>query len=186
MNVDNFNILKKYFSNDQNTYLLCLIIRRRKDNSNLTNKVIRSYFVEDYDQLSFLREEIILLCKHYNARAYLSICEKSFLVFQKALLKTLADLNVTGDLVKPYNLLVSVSERIKSTTKRWIVDIDDINNLEEIKNYLNDKVIEIIPTVNGKHLITQPFPRNEFNEKFPNIDIHTKSAKTLLYYYDNE
>ena len=44
-----------------------------------------------------------------------------------------------------------------------------------------DKIIEIIPTKNGYHLITEKFNVKTFKKRFPEMDIQKKNP-TLLYY----
>jgi len=43
------------------------------------------------------------------------------------------------------------------------------------------KVITLIPTKNGVHLITKPFDIEMFKKSFPNVDIQKKNP-TLIYY----
>ena len=57
----------------------------------------------------------------------------------------------------------------------------------DIKEYINEKcepvgnkIISIIPTKSGNHLITSPFNIKQFKEKYPDIDVH-KNNPTLLY-----
>jgi hypothetical protein len=70
--------------------------------------------------------------------------------------------------------------------KRWIIDIDQkeidstmLPTLERIKP-IGNKLIDIIPSKNGYHIITSPFDVSEFSKMFPNIDIH-KDNPTNLY-----
>jgi len=51
--------------------------------------------------------------------------------------------------------------------------------IERIKP-IGNKLIDIIPSKNGYHVITSPFDVSEFSKSFPNIDIH-KDNPTNLY-----
>lgn len=68
-----------------------------------------------------------------------------------------------------------------------------INNLELIapllpkdtpKVFCHMQIVcrAIIPTKQGCHLLVRPFNLKEFNNKFPDIDVHKNSMGTLLYY----
>ena len=45
---------------------------------------------------------------------------------------------------------------------------------------IGQKVISIVPTKSGVHLISKPFDLQEFTKKYPHIDIH-KDNPTNLY-----
>jgi hypothetical protein len=74
--------------------------------------------------------------------------------------------------------------------KSWIVDYDskDLDELDRIKDIINDvepigvdKIIETVPTRNGYHLITRPFNKKSFYEKYnKNLDLHDNNP-TLLF-----
>jgi len=58
-----------------------------------------------------------------------------------------------------------------------------INNMiEELKfiEPLGNKILAIIETKNGYHLITKPFNSQTFGEKYPEIEIH-RNNPTILY-----
>jgi hypothetical protein len=44
-----------------------------------------------------------------------------------------------------------------------------------------DKIIGVVGTVNGCHLITKPFNVTQFKGKYPDVEIK-KNSPTLLYY----
>jgi hypothetical protein len=89
-------------------------------------------------------------------------------------------------------LFDSVVGQIKTHEKRWIVDIDttDPDFAFEVADFIKDlkpvgfKVEKVIPTKNGRHLITSRFDAKTFSEKYPDIDIQRKNP-TLLYYPDS-
>jgi hypothetical protein len=93
-------------------------------------------------------------------------------------------------------LFDSVVGQIKTQEKRWIVDIDTdslhvrnmvVNIIENIKPIgAESKIIAVIPTKNGVHLITKRFDVMDFakqikerGEEVPDIQ---KKNPTLLYY----
>lgn len=71
--VDNFNIFAPWFDNlsDQGDFYFVQVIQRKKEcNIGSNNNVIKDYHF--FDKKSFLnkKEEIVTLCKTFNARAY--------------------------------------------------------------------------------------------------------------------
>ena len=74
--------------------------------------------------------------------------------------------------------------------KTWVVDVDtkDDDELETIKNVINQcepfdtkKVVAVIPTLHGYHIISKPFKKMKFSQLYgKQIDIHNNNP-TLLY-----
>lgn len=214
--IDNFELIKRmfYFNEADNMFFHCQIVQRAKDHK--PNKVregaIKTYFIRSKEHLDKVKEEIILLCEHYGARAYINVAGKDLSSLNSLLLLKLADDNNKGLVRNPRKLLNSAAGELISRNKKWIVDIDDINLKQPIEDWLNNyfwtnipislttteegikiapnpytktnlyKIYNTIPTKNGIHFITVPFNVEEFTKKFPNVDVHKNSMGTLLYY----
>lgn len=194
--IDNFELIKTmfYFNEANNMFFHCQIVQRAKDHK--PNKVgegaIKTYFIRSKEHLDRVKDEIILLCEHYGARAYINVAGKDFYAMQNLMLMKLAK-NVTENIIQnPRKILNSVAGELKSRCPKWIIDIDDLSVKENICKEIkelgikyngNDNIIYYeVPTVQGLHLITKPFNLQEFSNKFPNIDVHKNSMGTLLYY----
>lgn len=201
--IDNFELIKPlfYFNEANNMFFHCQIVQRAKDHK--PNKVkegaINTYLIRSREHLDRLKEEIILLCEHYKARAYINVAGKDFNAVNKHMLVKLAEYNYTGNMasVNPKKILNSSLGEIKSRCPKWIVDIDDISDKDKVLEYLDscfyidepphyyyrDYYMKAeIPTVQGYHLITLPFDLLKFKSAFPDIDVHKNSMGTLLYY----
>ncbi len=80
--IDNFDIIKPlfYFNEANNMFFHLQILRRGKDHPELpaANKLIRSWLVRSREQLGSLKDEIVFLCEHYKARAYINVAGKDF------------------------------------------------------------------------------------------------------------
>ena len=192
--IDNFELittLLKFPNND--IYYHLQIIRRGKDHPNLpaANRMIKAYFITDVNDLNFYKQEIKDLCKFFEARAYINLAPKSIRKTTMLQLKYLAQRTYEDDFQKIWKSWNTCAIKIKGEESRWVVDIDC--SLEkmiywwDIKEYINEKcepvgnkIISIIPTKNGNHLITSPFNIKQFKEKYPDIDVH-KNNPTLLY-----
>ncbi len=192
--IDNFELitpLLKFPNND--IYYHLQIIRRGKDHPNLpaANRTIKAYFITDVNDLNFYKQEIKDLCKFFEARAYINLAPKSIRKTTMLQLKYLAQRTYEDNFQKIWKSWNTCAEKIKGEESRWVVDIDC--SLEkmiywwDIKEYINEKcepignkIISIIPTKSGNHLITIPFNIKQFKEKYPDIDVH-KNNPTLLY-----
>lgn len=192
--IDNFELitpLLKFPNND--IYYHLQIIRRGKDHPNLpaANRMIKAYFITDINDLNFYKQEIKDLCKFFEARAYINLAPKSIRKTTILQLKYLAQRTYEDDFQKIWKSWNTCAIKIKGEESRWVVDNDC--SLEkmiywwDIKEYINEKcepvgnkIISIIPTKNGNHLITIPFNIKQFKEKYPDIDVH-KNNPTLLY-----
>ena len=192
--IDNFKLIRPlfYFNEGNNRFFHCQIVQRAKDHK--PNKVgegaIKTYFIRSAEHLDRIKDEIILLCEHYGARAYINIAGKDFEAMQKLMLMNLAR-NVTGNIVQnPRKILNSAAGELKSRSPKWIIDIDDKSLTDSVLQWLDDyfKVDKslylkaTIPTVQGVHLLVTPFNLQLFHSVFPDIDVHKNSMGTLLYY----
>jgi hypothetical protein len=116
------------------------------------------------------------------------------------MLKKITDQILNEDYKSIRKAYASVSGELSNagSKKRWIVDVDntDIKFLDPIIStieylepleFINlntgetkSKILGLIPTKNGYHLITSPFNRQEFSKKHSELDIHTNNP-TILY-----
>ena len=209
--VNNFEQIKSmfYFNEGDNMFFHCQIVSRAKDHKGENKKVkegaIKTYFIRSREHLDSLKDEIILLCEHYGARAYINVAGKDFKSLQTLMLLKLANDIHQGVVRNPRKCLNSAAGELKSRIPKWIVDIDDISLKDSIKDRLFELYVQAysskgtnisvetikavshlnifaeIPTKNGLHLIVRPFNTKAFNEFFPNVDIHKNSMGTLLY-----
>ena len=209
--VNNFEQIKSmfYFNEGDNMFFHCQIVSRAKDHKGENKKVkegaIKTYFIRSREHLDSLKDEIILLCEHYGARAYINVAGKDFKSLQTLMLLKLANDIHQGVVRNPRKCLNSAAGELKSRIPKWIVDIDDISLKDSIKDRLFElyaqaysskgtnisietikavshlNIFAEIPTKNGLHLIVRPFNTKAFNESFPNVDIHKNFIFILLY-----
>jgi hypothetical protein len=172
-------------------------------------RTIKTYCVDSVEYLENRYDEIKQLCEMFKARAYIHIQKQNHQDVSLEMMVALAN-KIRNGQHKQQHLFDSVVGQLKTLEKRWIVDIDTkddgellkvmnvINNecrpfltRSEIHTYLADgtvnvtydyvpKVIKVIPTKSGYHLITERFDVIEFKKHYPDIDIQKKNP-TLLY-----
>ena len=208
--LNNIELIKPmfYFSESNNMFFHCQIVQRAKDHKGekVREGAIKTYFIRSREHLDRIMPEIILLCEHYGARAYINVAGKDFSSLQSLLLMKLASDIHQGIVRNPRKCLNSAAGELKSRVPRWIVDVDDISMKDSIKEKLFELYVEAlkrkgsdistetlaeagynyiyteIPTKQGVHLIVRPFNVKAFSETFPNVDVHKNSMGTLLYY----
>lgn len=188
--VNNFDAVSRFisFPNEDEFYFI-QIIQRKKENPELgkNNKCIKTYFIYNFEQLNKKKQEIIDICNQFNARAYIHLSKRNRKTIALEMLSSLADrikLNQFEKLSDLYNSCCGIN---KGTEKLWVVDIDneDINNLARIYNTIShlepfgQKILAEFKTKNGFHLITKPFNKQKFKEKYPEVDIHTNNPSIL-------
>ena len=180
------------------------IVCRAKDHKDekVREGAIKTYFIKDEEHLRKVMPEVILLCEHYGARAYINVSPKSFGKLQKLMLVKLASLVCEGNIHNPRKTLNSAAGVLTSKNPTWIIDVDNMPVKDSILNWLDDYfkldstlpfcntreelyLRGIIPTKQGCHLLVRPFNLKEFSSNFPNVDVHKNSMGTLLYYPDS-
>lgn len=198
-----------YFNEGNNMFMHCQIVQRAKDHKGEKVKegAIQTYFIRSREHLERLMPEIILLCEHYGARAYINLAAKDFDKLQKLMLVKLASDIHLDNVRNPRRCLNSAAGELKSRNPLWVVDVDDISTKQSIYDWLYNWFLEEyrkgpitkmpksyfaktsikaeIPTNAGCHLITLPFNLQKFSEAFPGVDVHKNSMGTLLYYPDS-
>lgn len=196
MKIDNFELIKRffYFNEANNMFFFLQIVRRAKDHKGeekkTKEKAIKTYIVTSREYLDSIKDEVILLCEHYGARAYINVAGKDFDKIQKEMLCRLAKYNLDNTVVNPFRLTKRIIGETKSRCPRYLIDIDDIPSQEKpvldwLAKYFSGKeyyLIGTVPTAQGEHFIVEPFDVDSFNKDFPNIDVHKNSMGTLLYY----
>ncbi len=198
---------------DEDTFYKIEIIVRRKDNPDLTSntKLVKTYYITDKDKLERVFEkEIKPICDALNARAMFYLNKRSFEKTAFAALKQLTDCLYTHDYKsakRAYNAACGKTCN-GGEGKRWIFDIDEKDENDNIFNILYDiitcvggKVYARVPTKHGEHIITSVFNLQEYKDKLSveilrhptshalevieKTDIH-KDNGTILYIPDNE
>lgn len=196
--VDNFKRLKKLmdFSDSEKFYYLQLL-RRSKDGGSKSVKVIKNFYIsnEEYfdKKLPFIKE----MCIIFKARAYLRMNRRSYEDVAWENLDQMTNLMRN----KQHKAVMSSFSKSCGRTnvekrKIWVVDIDEpfeglsmnetLQDVEyqitKLQKEVNDDygVLDIVPTVNGFHILTNPFRVDKFKEVYPEIDIH-RDNPTILY-----
>ena len=196
MTIDNFNAMSSWFDNltDQGDFFFVQVIQRKKEcNIGSNYNVIKDYHFFDKETFLDKKDEIITLCKTFNARAYFFLFFRNCKQVQFEIITEAIECN-SKKLFKCVSK--AIGQRRNSNYKSiWILDFDT-KDTELINKYLNiamecrhsgsGLIFNLIPTVNGFHALTKGFDLEQFKQKLAiakldNIDIH-KDNPTVLYY----
>lgn len=193
--INNIEIIKRLlnFDNEGDFYML-YVFKRKKDqpegekDNHQSVRTIKSYCVTSIEYLEKRYDEIIQLCEMFKARAYIHIVKQNHKDVAMNMITEIVNRIQSGQ-INQKNVFDSVVGQIKTTEKRWIIDVDDKDTKELVRivevihatRPEGDKLEACVPTKNGYHLITKRFDVEMFRNVFPHIDIQKKNP-TLLYY----
>lgn len=192
--INNLEIVLPFlkFESDDDFYYL-QILQRKKENPQLgsNSRVIKNYYINSKEYLLDHYDEIIKLCEVFNARASIRLNKRSF---EKVGFKAMTNLANTM-MNREYKFLKASYDRAcglghNDKQKTWILDVDteyEQNSYDKFRLYIcnnyepyGDKVIEIVPSKSGYHIITTPFNLEKFKKDHPKIEVH-KDNPTNLY-----
>lgn len=204
--IDNIELIKPLlnFENEGDFYML-YIFKRKKDQTtdkarHQSVRTIKNYCVDSIEYLNDRYEEIKMLCEVFKARAYIHVQKQNHKDVGLTMVTEIIG-RLQANQYNQKNVFDSVVGQLKTYEKRWIVDIDtkDESVLTKIQHIINGvkpykdepKVISVIPSKSGYHLITERFDVMEFQKYFLGGDVPDiqKKNPTLLYYpnsLDNE
>lgn len=189
------------FEKEGDFYML-YILKRKKDqpegerDNHQSVRTIKTYAIDSLEFLEKRWDEIVHLSEHFKARVYIHIQKQNHKDVGLNMMVELAN-RLKDGASKFNNLFDSVVGQLKTYEKRWIIDIDNVAYPSPLMMaYINSsckplntsKIISVIPTRNGFHLITKPFDVNDFvkyckdtAQVIPDVQ---KKNPTLLYYPD--
>lgn len=212
---DNFKLIKDFIQSQWNgqfdsftdMFYMVEIISRAKDNIWILagNHKFKSYYIKNMNDFDKYENEIKLLCDTLHMRAYISVNHKSMKHVTLNTMAEYANRIARDNFDKPYSIFDSCAAKyVERSEQLWIIDIDK----EDVEHYsLNGpttlghlvdhyikivescepkkKIVTVIPTKSGVHIITHPFNTVEFKNKAPHWKsmegIIKKNNNTLLY-----
>lgn len=192
--INNIELIKPLLNfSEKGDFYMLYVFKRKKDqpegerDNHQSVRTIKTYCIESIEHLDRRYDEIVQLCEMFKARAYIHVQKQNHFDVSLNMMVALAQKIQNGN-HNQKGLFDSAVGQIKTQEKRWIVDIDQkeisplmLAHLEHSCKPFGDKIIAVIPTKNGHHLITERFDVKTFSEKYPEIDIQKKNP-TLLYY----
>jgi hypothetical protein len=196
MVVDNFDNLVDYFDllKSKEDFYYIQVIQRKKDGHKKSERIVKNFYIYSKEEFLKKKDYIIELCNQHNARAYFWINPRNARKIALECIKSYADLIAQGDCTKGYKVWDKKcgANPAPGYERRWIVDIDskDVDFYMQIWKTIDQcrgrGVYDVIPTLQGYHLITGRFDLRHFKQlcqimKVDPIDVHEDNP-TLLYY----
>lgn len=188
--VDNFDIIKPLlkFTDHQDFYFLQLLLRK-KDGLDVPNgsdnqrRLVRDYHIMSPEMLDEIKDEVIRICNETGCRAYIRLNKRNYrtiaMAYAQETLEKARKGEVFGNTYGEINSVIGRYPEGHKGDKTWLVDVDDFGPESMRTTVVRDiiarcepvdkegelrKVIAVIPTRSGTHLITRPFNLQKFNE----------------------
>ncbi len=193
--IDNINLIKPLLNfSDEGDFYMLYVFKRKKDqpegerDNHQSVRTIKAYCINSIAYLDMRYDEIKQLCEMFKARAYIHVAKQNHKDVAMNMITEIVTRIQSGQ-INQQHVFDSVVGQIKTTEKRWIVDVDDVDlyEMKPIMDFIDNlrpegsKIEALLSTRNGYHLITKRFDVQEFKKQYPNIDIQKKNP-TLLYY----
>jgi hypothetical protein len=191
--IDNFEQISNLLKfEDTGDFYFVQILQRKKEHPELGNnsRVIKCYYIHSLEHLNHHKNEIIKLAQVFGARVYIHLNRRNSkrIAFEMAedLIKRLKDNQIEG-ISKIYESTCGKHGSEKNIS--WVVDIDnkDRKYIDEVIKIIEDseplgktKLLELIETLNGYHVISRPFNSKEFGKIYPKIEIHKNNPSVLF------
>lgn len=175
------------------------LIGRKKDNALVDGKV-KSYTIDTVCDLDKYKQEIITICDALKVRAYISVNYKSHRQVALNVMVEIANDIAQDCFNNSRGIYDSVVAKFVDHKKQlWIIDVDKDDSFDKSVDELTDlyiktiesckpykKIVAVIPTKSGKHIITHPFDASEFYLKIGELvklgsNLIKKNDVTLLY-----
>lgn len=211
---DNFEQIRSLlkFENEGDCYYVQLLRRQSDDplidgkkdpkyHGNMHSRSIKDYFIRSLEHFDDVKEDIIKLCEMFNVRAYIRLNKRTYKRIALVMLRHIAEQAASGETYSsPFHMIASAAgtANCAGDDKTWIVDEDAeyLRYEDKIKAIIEQceptdrqKVVAVIPTKSGRHLITRPFNLQTFKTLWEKdldlqtlevLDIH-KDNPTILY-----
>lgn len=203
MPIDNFEQIRGMLDfSIPGTFYFLQVLKRRKENPDLGKDMVHiaDYYIDSLAKYDDLKPMIIRQCDSENARAYFRLNRRGEKRVASEALKLMVEYVLSENYKPARSVYASCAGKYPSEkNKTWIVDLDwkdipqgftkdiyidsVIGSIVSIsKAYKPDAIQNItrIQTMNGMHLIVNPFRLDEFEKHWPGIDVH-KDNPSLLY-----
>lgn len=172
-----------------------LIIQRKKDGNDIDKRNIKNFYFSDPTELIAHKDIIVKYCSENNARAYINLNLRDNKNIALTMLTQLTDM-LRHDNYKSIRTIYDSCYGQSSNNllkKIWLIDID-VKAYDHVKEVIElidfdlqpegRKMVDVIPTLNGYHVLSHPFDIMTFLKEFPQYhkeDIK-KDNPTLLYF----
>ena len=195
--INNFNLIKPLLDfNSEDDFYFLQILQRKKDHpkgkvngTNNNSRLIKAYYVKSLEHFEFIKPEVIALCDLFHARAGINLNKRSFKRTQLLTIRHILDQSINGAYNKVHRAYNTMCGVRTNDNKIWIVDVDEKYNESNCEQYIEwineckpkgNKIITILPSKSGYHIITKPFNLKEYSDKLSlSHEIHRNNPTNL-------
>ena len=129
--INNIEYIKRLlnFDNEGDFYMI-YVFKRKKDqpegerDNHQSVRTIKSYCIDSISYLDMRYDEIKTLCEVFKARAYIHVVKQNHKDVAMNMITEIVTRIQSGQ-INQKNVFDSVVGQIKTTEKRWIIDVDD-------------------------------------------------------------
>lgn len=197
--VDNVEQIRGMLNFHKDKFYFFQVLLRKKDmpdavkGSNNSSRTIKAYFIDSMEKFDAQIGEMIMIANALGARVCVNLNRRSWKRLPLETISIITNQMLDGNYKHAYRAATTACGREKSKDRIWIIDVDaeDVERcpktVEEwtvrLKQLTHDGEITIygiVPTKTGYHVITSPFAREFFKERFGDLDIH-KNNPTNVY-----
>lgn len=197
---DNFSLISSLLDFSViDTFYFIQILKRRKENPEMSknSKTINVYYVFCKEDLEKIRHKIVEDCTLHNARAYINLNRLDAKLIALMTIQTIVEYMRKGQYASVQNAYTTTCGNYPSESeKKWVIDMDPehlpfmdlvIDTLKELHIESRGRIVAIVPSKNGCHIISTAFHPEKFNRmleekiapaKVPDIQ---KNSPTILY-----
>lgn len=185
-------ILSQCDFNDESLFYHGIITKRRKDFGNdfldTGSKTVKYFEFSTEEDIRKQWPFLVYLANSTQSRIYINLNRRCREVVAGELMIKLARKIRSKQYIGVYNDYVNIVMGLNNeprSTKKWLVDIDtiDVNIITECLESLKkigSKLYLLLPTTQGYHLITDPFPITKFKKT---KEYECKKDSLILCYY---
>lgn len=161
--VDNFDKIREYMKRqlpdwkEGDCYFVQLLRRPSDDpmidglkdpkyHGSMHNKSVKDYLVKSIEHLNELEDDIKLLCKTFNVRAYIRLNKRNYKQIAMQMMKQITEQAVSGDsFSSPFRVVSSAAglSNCAGINKTWLLDID--KEYVEHSQEIIDMILECEP-----------------------------------------
>jgi hypothetical protein len=192
---DNFDLIKPMleFESEDDFYFV-QILQRKKDNpngvngSNNSSRLVKAYYINSVEHLESYKDEMIFFANYFNARVGINLNKRSYYKTSFNTMRTIAEQMHNKEfrnVKRAWNTSCGVHN---GGDRIWILDIDVMNMdyVDNMKDFIarqkpdKEKILGLIPSKSGFHLITKGFDLRDFQKEYPEIEIHKNNPTNLF------
>ena len=204
--IDNFSLFKKFIEarpcNEDQFYFVQVLVRGKDGhlgeagiNGNNRNRMTKFYTIQSVGDLDKFESEMKGIAELVNGRVYIHPARRSFHQVANCMMKEFAELYTQGDFRGLKAAFSTACGKVFSE-RVYIVDIDDVEPTQEVvgeyvnrildcsEDRNNDRILAVVPTVHGFHLLCAPFNVKMYSDMVGQKieECVKKNNPTLLYY----